>query len=179
MSENGESKYFDELNEESVDITLEGSFLDKKHKHFLIIARGYVDNFNAEIFSSAIIKTTDMIKPEIVVLDLESVNYIASIGFGQLVSLLNKYNKEEVEFKLVNVNPKVMDVLSLLGFSGFFTILEDLKDYNKVNETIFPVKINCPNCFILLKVPKPGSFKCSGCKNIFRVNDKGQLVNEN
>lgn len=177
MSDIDEGTYFEQLNNSNVDITLDGSFLDKEHKKLVISARGYIDAFNAREFGSAILQTIELVRPEIVIINLESVNYIASMGFGELVSLYKYAAQNNIDLKLYRVNPRVYDVLSMLGFAGFFTIIDNLSDHDKRNK-IFPVDIKCPNCSVILRVPKAGSFKCKGCKNIIRINDRGKLTNE-
>jgi anti-anti-sigma factor len=178
MSNNDETKFFDELNNSSIDISLEGEFLDESRSLFMVIARGYIDAFNSREFGSAIEKTIEVVQPKKVILNLESVNYVASMGFGQLVSLLKIMKSKGVEIILYNINAKVYEVLSLLGFSNFFRIIDDLSQIDKKEKSIFPKSLTCPHCGVSLKVPKSGKFVCKGCKSPIRVDNEGRVIDE-
>ena len=173
MELKNETKYFDELNNLNLDIKIEGGYIDENGQHLMITMTGYLDAYNSENISSALNKTILEIKPKIVVLNLESVNYVASMGVGALLSVFKNCKKEDIQLKFYNVNPKVMEVLSLLGLGNFFNIIDDINNLD--SETLFPVVISCPKCFIKLKVPKPGRFICKGCKSEIRINQRGEV----
>jgi hypothetical protein len=84
---------------------------------------------------------------------------------------------------LLNVQPKVYEVLQLLGFSQFFNIRDDQEEAENyfrgggraVAGRVFPRNFDCPICAKKLKAVKAGRFRCSGCKTILRVDDDANV----
>ena len=42
--------------------------------------------------------------------------------------------------------------------------------------SVFPLVITCPVCRKRLRSTRAGRFRCSGCKSIIAINDKGEVT---
>jgi anti-anti-sigma factor len=62
-----------------------------------------------------------------IVLDMEHINYAASMGIGTIINLLKDITKKNGKLIVINIQPKVLDVLNLLGFVKFLNIEKDLE----------------------------------------------------
>ena len=56
------------------------------------------------------------------ILDLEYVTYVASIGLRVLLELYQHLDKQGATIKLINVQPQVMEVLKMTGFDKFLKV---------------------------------------------------------
>lgn len=63
-----------------------------------------------------------------VILDMAGVNYASSMGIGAITELLKNVSKKGGKLILLDIQPKVLDVFSLLGFTSFLTIANSLDD---------------------------------------------------
>jgi len=61
-----------------------------------------------------------------IVLDMEHINYAASMGIGTIINLLKDITKKNGKLIVINIQPKVLDVFNLLGFVKFLNIEKDL-----------------------------------------------------
>lgn len=61
-------------------------------------------------------------------LDLASINYIDSTGFGVLLSILRTCKNNMSSFKLCNANSKVMDLIKLLQLQNVFEIYDSKQE---------------------------------------------------
>ncbi|MFW5712801.1 MAG: STAS domain-containing protein [bacterium] len=62
--------------------------------------------------------------PRRIILDCKNLHYVSSTGVGSFTSILVKCRQRSIELFLSRVPAKVTDVLSLLGFSRYFPILD-------------------------------------------------------
>ena len=62
---------------------------------------------------------------DILVMDLSRLDYISSTGIGALATILVNSRKKDLKLLLKNLQPKVREVMDLLGFTAFFTLVED------------------------------------------------------
>lgn len=84
---------------------------------------GYLDSINSTKISPHLINITHSIRGlGKITLNLEGLTYASSTGIGAFTSLLIECKKKEIELELINVNRKIIDVISLLGFTSFFKI---------------------------------------------------------
>lgn len=117
-------------------------------------------------------------------------NYLSSTGVGSFVAFLKELNRRAGKMILTEVQPRVYEVLQLLGFTNFLTIKESreecvayLQDKPapkapvKVEEVpaAWPKLIQCPSCKQRLKAPRAAKFRCSHCKATFQVFDSGAV----
>lgn len=157
------------------DIKIKGSFLSDETA--ILYLTGIIDTYNSNKVQNEINNfIQNNLNLKYVIFHMEGVNYISSTGIGSIVEFYKTLRKNEIELYLMKVQKSVKSVFSLLGFSSLFNYIEDADDVKKVKKNIFPKKIQCPNCNANLNVIKSGSFRCSSCKHIFRVNDKGEVV---
>ena len=83
---------------------------------------------------------------------------------------------------LLEIQPKVYEVFQLLGFSQFFNIKNSTEEaigfFSQGGQTassVFPLVIECPVCSKKLRAIKSGRFRCSGCKSILAINERGEV----
>jgi anti-sigma B factor antagonist len=98
---------------------------EDKKSFLLIKITGYLDNYNHLGFTKALKKVIEIDNRNKIILDCEKVNYISSAGVGSLMELLKFAQNKNTKLYLMKVNNKNMEVLSLLGFSSFFPIIND------------------------------------------------------
>lgn len=84
---------------------------------------GYLDTINSTKISPHLTNITNNIKGlRKIILNLEKLTYASSTGIGAITSLLIACKQKEIELELFNLNRKINDVISLLGFTSFFKI---------------------------------------------------------
>jgi len=167
--------------EKNAALKMRLSFLQERSDVIIVFLSGYIDTYNTKYFNDQIDKvlSAGYIK---LVLDCNQLNYMSSTGIGAMTGIMKTLKTRGGEIILVNIQPKVMDVFQLLGFSSFFAIknsYEEVIDYlDKVKKpeiSIFPKIFNCPMCKIKLKTSKAGKFRCSNCKTIIAINLEGRV----
>jgi anti-sigma B factor antagonist len=67
-----------------------------------------------------------------IILDFDKITYIDSSVIGMLVDLLNTYRNKSGSFGLVNINPKIRNILELANLTKYFSIYETV---DKIIET--------------------------------------------
>lgn len=68
--------------------------------------------------------------PDIVIINMQKLDYIASAGLGILISLNEKLTSSKKELRLCEVSPKVKKIFKALGFDTLFTF------YDTENEAV-------------------------------------------
>ena len=63
-----------------------------------------------------------------VILDLGGINYAASTGIGTVTHMLKEIMSKQGKLIVINIQPKVLDVFKLLGFTSFLNIMDSLDD---------------------------------------------------
>lgn len=157
------------------DIKIEGDYLNEETA--ILYFKGVIDTYNSDTVQREInsfIRSNLEIK--YIIFHMEGVNYISSTGIGAVVEFYKTLSKNNIELYLMKVQKSVKSVFSLLGFASLFNYIEDAEEIKKVKKKVFPKIIQCPNCGVKLNVIKSGSFKCSSCKHIFRINNEGEIV---
>jgi anti-sigma B factor antagonist len=143
---------------------------------------GMIDNNNSVKFQKKILKIIENGYTNLI-FNCTGLNYASSTGIASF-SVLNKSVKDKGgDIALVDIQPKVLEVFQLLGFTAFFRVTPTVPDAiaffgakNKSPEgKAFPKIFPCVSCGKKLKVEKPGRFKCSGCGGILIVDDKGAV----
>jgi len=87
---------------------------------------GYLDTINSIQLTPQLNAITSDIKGlRKIVLNLKGLTYASSTGIGAFTSLLISCKQKEIYLVLLNVNKKILDVISLLGFTSFFDIRSD------------------------------------------------------
>jgi len=145
---------------------------------------GYIDTYNSNFFLERVQKVIDNGFTKLIFL-CSGLNYVSSTGIGSFTTFLKTVKPQGGDIILVDIQPKVFEVLQLLGFSQFFNITDSVDDAIQFfsidhrtdeNESVFPKVISCPICYKKLKAMKPGRFRCSECKSVLSIDDSGQVL---
>ena len=99
----------------------------QKNGWTVLAVQGRIDTATSPGFEKAVAEqlATELSK---LALDLSEVDYISSSGLRVLLSTLKKLHAGGGKLVLVNPQPYVMEVLDVSGFSGIFTIVDELPE---------------------------------------------------
>ena len=132
-----------------------------------------------------------------ILLDLSHLKYINSTGMGMMVQLVDKFTEGGGGIVLLNVPPKVMLVMEMLGLQEFFRIadseeaavklmadggaakadsdadedLDELPEADAVPAFAEKRTIRCGHCGAALTVPGSGTFQCARCLSLLAVDN--------
>ena len=153
-----------------------------------LILNGYLDTYNSPEFQSHI---NAMINSgaQYIIFNCNGLNYISSTGIGAFTAFLKLLKQKKGDMALFGLQKKVMEVFQLLGFTKFFKIGASIEEATGLlkgdgapqpkpaaeSKPLFPIVFHCPHCEKKLKSSKPGKFRCSGCKGIIEVDDRGNV----
>lgn len=142
---------------------------------------GQINTYNSQYFMNQIKKVLDFGYSKIIFLN-GGIQYLSSTGIGAFTSLLKETKMRRGDFVMVNVQPRVYEIFQLLGFSNFFNFANSIEEammilrkQNIAPPPVFPKIINCPSCNVKLRCPKNGKYRCSKCRMIISVNEKGEV----
>ena len=101
-------------------------------------------------------------------------------NFTNLLKLIRAVNGD---FVIADIQPKIEEYFSLLGFSQFFNLKPSvveavdyfLKKADPAN-SIFPKLGNCPYCKKMLRFEKPTKVLCPSCSSIVIIKEDGNAV---
>jgi anti-anti-sigma factor len=170
-----------ELDEEE-DENLKISFQDIPDTKgcLLVVLTGYIDTFNSNYFQNQV---RQLIEKGFVrlIFNCQDLTYISSSGIGVFTVFLKAVKSRGGDLVLLQIQPKVYEVLQLIGFSQFFNIHDKLDEAilsfrNYEPEAIvevFPKVFPCPICSKELRAVKPGCFRCPECKAILSMDNSG------
>lgn len=168
----------DEL-DDSLKISLEK--IDDVTNCVAIYLNGYIDTYNSSFFQKKIQKVVETGYTNLI-FNCASLNYVSSTGIGSFTAFLKMVKPKGGDIVLLEIQPKVYEVFQLLGFSQFFNIksstqeaINFFKQDALLETSLFPKLFSCPVCSKRLKATKAGRFRCSECKSIIAIDDKGQV----
>ena len=170
---------FDNEKDESLKIRLQK--VPEVEGGLVLILHGYVDTYNAQYFQNRVQRAIEagFIR---LIFNCNGLNYVSSTGIGCFSAFLKAVKSEGGDVVLLEIQPKVYEVLHLLGFSQIFNIHADLNESisffrgdTTVPLTVFPKIFVCPACSKKLKAIKPGRFRCAECKTILSVDNAGAV----
>ncbi|MDR2717786.1 MAG: STAS domain-containing protein [Treponema sp.] len=148
----------------------------------VLVLHGYIDTYNSTSFQNRVQRAIDegFIR---LIFNCNGLSHVSSTGIGSFTVFLKAVKSQGGDIILLEVQPKIYEVLQLLGFSQFFNIQTDLNesiDLFRSNEPqqeteIFPKIFACPFCSKSLKAVKPGRFRCSDCKTIIAIDNAGAV----
>ena len=170
---------FDDEKDESLKIRLQK--VPDVEGGLVFILNGYVDTYNAHYFQNRIQRAIEagFIR---LIFNCSGLNYVSSTGIGCFAAFLKAVKPQGGDMVLIEVQPKVYEVLQLLGFSQIFNIHAELSEsvsFFRKDTTaplaLFPKIFVCPVCTKNLKALKPGRFRCSECKTILSINNAGTV----
>jgi anti-anti-sigma factor len=140
---------------------------------------GFIDMFNSREFSDEL---TRLIKSGVtrIALDFRAISFLASAGIGAVVGGVKAIREVSGTMVLFGVIPRVMEVLQLLGFAEFLTILEtEAEAVAQLQQTtvapVFPAVASCPICGKRLRLSRSGRFRCPGCRTVVYVNQRALI----
>lgn len=142
-----------------------------------IYLQGSLDVYNSDDVIEYIKKILDGTKENIIIFDMEKLNFISASGVGALVSLVFPL-KEEKRVYIKSVSQKIREIFDLLGFGECCNFIANIDEITDHDETIFPIVIACPSCGLKTKVEKSGQIQCSSCKTKMRINKEGKNEKE-
>ncbi|MCX7030959.1 MAG: STAS domain-containing protein [Spirochaetes bacterium] len=170
-------KGFDEEREESLKIRIEK--IERLPNCLAVHLTGYIDAYNNSYFQR---KATMAVEAGFtrLIFDMRGVNFIGSTGVGGLVFLLKTVKSKSGDMVLQEMQPKVYEVLQLLGFSQFFALTNGLEESlahfsQKPPTSVFPRVFPCPICAVKLRAGRAGRFRCSQCRTILALADTGAV----
>ena len=96
----------------------------------IVVRFDNVNRFNALIAEPVKEQLKDYFnKPKTkLILNLESIDFIDSTGFGVFLSIMKTANNNYGFFKICNINPEVMELFKLLQLHNVFEIYNTLED---------------------------------------------------
>lgn len=173
---------FDDEKDDSLKILLEE--VPSMDKCLILYLNGYIDTYNSNFFQKRISKVVEAGYVNLI-FNCAALNYVSSTGIGSFTSFLKMVKPKGGDIVLLEIQPKVYEVFQLLGFSQFFNIKdvvdEAIKFFGKDSSStdtepdLFPKIFACPVCSKKLKAVKSGRFRCSECKTILAIDNKGQV----
>lgn len=171
------------LEESMNDVTLEGAkikFSPLKHDSMIVHVFGEINTYNSKNFQEAVQKAIDQGYRKFI-FDCKNVTYLSSTGVGAFTFILKALNTVQGKIVICEMINRVLEVFSLLGFNKFFDIYDSVSDAmeiinpSSVKKELFPVMVTCPICDKKYKIVKTGKYRCTSCKTIFSVDEKGEL----
>ena len=163
------------FNNKKIGVSIEHSFVNKNDTILLIEVQGILDTDNSSFFSDIIIKIIEYYKTsKIIIFDVFKITYISSTGIGSLVTILTHTRKRNINIHLLKMNEKLKDIFALLGFTSFFSFINDIKEVTNNNTTPFKI-LNCTICKKRLKIRKPGQFKCPNCNTNIVIGENMKI----
>jgi len=171
---------FDNEKDDSLSIVLRPA--EGIKNGLFVYLNGYIDTYNSSFFQK---KITQIIEKGYInlIFNCSSLNYVSSTGIGSFTVFLKMVKPKAGDIVLLEIQPKVYEVFQLLGFSQFFNIKNSLEEAvaffsqeSPLLASVFPLVITCPVCRKRLRATRAGRFRCSGCKSIIAINDKGEIT---
>ena len=170
---------FDNEKDDSLTISLRKA--DSINKGIFIYLSGYIDTYNSSFFQKQMQKVIDAGFINLV-FNCSSLNYVSSTGIGSFTVFLKVVKPKGGDVVLLEIQTKVYEVFQLLGFSQFFTIKQTSEEViayfasgPSKSSDMFPAVITCPICHKKLRAPKPGRFRCSGCRSILAIDKNAEV----
>lgn len=171
---------FNDEKDESLKINVEK--VDAIENCVILYLNGYIDTYNSTFFQKRVSTVVDAGYTNII-FNCAALNYVSSTGIGSFTAFLKLVKPKGGDIVLLEIQPKVYEVFQLLGFSQFFNIKNSLEEAiaffsqeSPLLASVFPLVITCPVCRKRLRSTRAGRFRCSGCKSIIAINDKGEVT---
>lgn len=170
---------FDNEKDDSLKISLEK--IDSVSNGLRVYLNGYIDTYNSSFFQKKITKVVEAGFINLI-FNCSALNYVSSTGIGSFTSFLKMLKPKGGDIVLLEIQPKVYEVFQLLGFAQFFNIKDSTEDavsyfHQGVQplESVFPKVFACPMCSKHLRATRAGRFRCSECKSILAIDEKGSV----
>ena len=148
----------------------------------LVTLTGIIDTYNSSFFQNQITKviTAGYIN---IIFKCTFLDYIASTGLGNFTNILKIIRSVGGDFVISDIQPKIEEYFTLLGFSQFFVLRQNTQlaiDYfinkDRPGGAIFPKLSTCPVCKKTLKLEKACKVMCPSCSYILIITDTGDVI---
>jgi anti-sigma B factor antagonist len=139
--------------------------------------RGQLDSYSTHFFQRSLKRLIEAGFVNLV-LQLDGVDYVSSMGVGAFVQLQRIVKEKGGEIALADVHPKVMVIFRLMCLDKLFACSDSLEEAVtplKNKTPLFPRALACPICDKRLRVVKSGRFRCPECKTILSVSEAGAV----
>jgi len=108
-------------------IEYDGLFLntDTSNKQKIVVnVKGHLETANSIHFLDYMTKVIDSSPSGCeLILEMSELFYVSSTGIGAFTTILVNSKKRNMQLFIKNMQPKVMSVLELLGFTSFFNLI--------------------------------------------------------
>jgi anti-sigma B factor antagonist len=140
---------------------------------------GLLDLYNYDPFQKRVAKAIEAGFTRLV-FDLHAVHHMSSLPIGGLAMILRSVRAKGGDLVLQDVQPRVYEVLQLLGLSGFFTFTAALEDSvahiaHLPGDVSFPRVFACPICEVRLRAARAGRFRCAHCRTVLALAATGAV----
>lgn len=139
---------------------------------------GCIELYNMESFRKRVLQVLEEGYSRLI-LDMTKVPFMSSAPVGVCTILLKEAKSRRGNIALINLQPRVREIIHLLGFTLFLNVMESREEALELlalkSEAVplFPRIFSCPICGHRLKIAKNGCYRCSECKTILRVDEAG------
>ena len=110
---------------------LEVSIIRKANGVIILLPAGSINETTCSVLKKQIDSVMDE-KISTLVLDMNGVRFMSSVGVGLINSIKKKLKAKNAEFAMINLQPaikKVFEIMSLLPTLNIFEGVEELDDY--------------------------------------------------
>lgn len=114
-----------EIEKELESTTIPTSLSSPKDGAVLIVPKGSMDMVGAHKMQTVFSQVIEIGYLNAII-DMSGISYAASMGIGAIINFSNELAKKKGQLIMMNIQPKVLDVFSLLGFTQFLTIADSL-----------------------------------------------------
>lgn len=170
---------FDDSYDKTLSLILDE--VPKAPRCISVYIKGSIDNYNSTFFQEKLDKifASGYVN---VIFRCSTLDYVSSTGIGVFATFFSKLKEVGGNIVFADLQPKVVELFQLLGFSHFFHIVatqdEAVAFFNSesnVKIDVFPKVIDCPWCNAHLKAKHAGKFRCPSCKAIISVDEQGSV----
>lgn len=148
----------------------------------MIILEGYIDTYNSSFFQKQLTKVVDAGFYNLL-FNCKELSYVSSTGLGSFTILLKMVKVKGGDIVLCEVQEKVSEVFQILGFSQFFNLKDTTEEAFQYlihqdgfsNSQVFPRMLNCPSCNKTVQATRAGKFRCTNCKAVITISDRGEI----
>lgn len=179
MSNNDIISGFDDEKSDELKISL--NIFEDIENLIIMSLSGYIDTYNSDFLLNRVGRVINF-RYNKLIFEISNISYISSTGIGAFTHFLKTVRETDGDIVLVGMQPKVLEIFKLLGFSQFLTIkesldgaVEHLKTEKRALKKVFPLVIRCPICSKKLKATKSGKFRCPSCKSILEISSDGKM----
>lgn len=99
---------------------------EKLNDYLVLTVEGRLDTTQSDAFEKEIMQILDQDEKKII-LDCSGLNYISSSGLRIFLIIQKKMMGTGGQFSISNLQPEIMEVFDMSGFSMIFTIHPDLE----------------------------------------------------